>query len=313
METLEEILSNPIGFLLGTLVSIVLTGILNFFFSERLDNNGLSLRQKLGTALAVFPKWIWTHKFYALLLTILAFWGGYATNTLATPPLVISGFNVPLSKWTADGVSVSSLSFPSIDNTHHVGVYELKSTQDDKGYTSPTVQLDYVWKNPGSLEVVNSSPIRGIQTRLKVLPNGSRFNSEYVFCHYSITYNNTVYTSTEQHIPFNQWVSLAWDFTGRAWDLPAQNKSVWDNALTALNNDGPSYTYFFRRLGELWQYQDLVLNNYNSSSIEKISLTCNVSATRELTKGNSGDIFAFEGKFYFGDVFIIPYEYEGEE
>lgn len=318
VKTIEEILANPVGFLIGALVSVVVIGLYNYFFNYVIDEEGLSAREKLGRALQVFPIWIWTHKFYAILIIIIAFWGGFVVRAINEPSLVNSGFPVPFSKWKVEGNTSGGLSLPNIDKNHHVGTYKLESSQDSQGWTSPDTKITYSWNTPGSFDELKESPIRGIQSRIKISPREARYNSEYIFCHYSLYYNynnpsDRIYTSTEQHIPFNQWVMLVWDFTGKEWDLPSKNQAIWDNALEALNNDGPSFTYFYRRFGELWQNQKLVTNNYSPSSVKKLTLTCNVSSTRGLVGGDTGDKRSFEGTFYFGDVTVIPYEFTSDK
>lgn len=308
MKTFQEIMADPINAILGILAIVILSGLFEYLFKIMPVKDGFSLRDLLGSLLKTLPGWIWQNKTNSVALVLIAILIGFLWGFNSSENETAIGFKVPISEWMVEADLVGNVITNS--DEYIVGKYALTSTQDNNGYPIPNKTVTYNLEYPANLDRLGNAPMRGIISNIKVIPSHTTDYSEYVYCHYSVKYNEQVYTSTEQHVPYNQWTTLVWDFTGRIWDLPDapdDDSEYFEKVDNIFTSGGLGFSYFFRRLDELWQTQHLAYGNYSAGSIQRLSVTCNVSASRELRGGNEGDTFTFEGKFSFGDAYLIPY------
>jgi len=243
-----------------------------------------------------------------LLLLGAVFWAGYELGNQAR---YTTGIKVPIQDWTISGATNGTSTTTGDEKT---GDFELSSLQTENSYTSPQKQLIYTWVSPGNSSFLNSEPMSGIEATIKISPNEAPDEHQLVFCYYSLVYNSYQYNSAAQFIPFNQPKTMVWDFVGivepTEFAISAENKLAITNGTNALSSETDllSFTYYFRKLREVWQYGKMVTNSYDPNQIQNLQMICNVSATRDYVGGNSGDQFMFNGNFTFGDVIVYPFE-----
>jgi hypothetical protein len=236
------------------------------------------------------------------------YWMGYSQGDSTRRN---GSINLPVESWLVKGTVAGGSASPE---SASAGAFELKSRQDADGYTSDYQRLDYTWPSPGALPALHGVPMRGIAATLTILPLQSEDEARLVGCHYTLAVGSGTYTSVNQFVPFRQPVTLVWDFVGRLnptdFKLANNNQEALAEASAALDRETNSlgFTYFFRRLSELWQYQKLVLHNYDQNELKNLLLSCNVSATREYVGGEEGSEFAFRGKFLIDRILVWPYE-----
>lgn len=216
---------------------------------------------------------------------------------------------IPISNWDVNGETIGN---SILGDDSYSGEFELSSVQADNTFTIPDKQLTYAWESPASYPELKRMPLRGIQSIISIQPIETKYSAERIFCHYTVRYAGASYMSIEQYVPFDQPVLMTWDFAGKIgpsdFGITGEDFISLENAIVILQKKGVSFTYYTRRLAELWQWQNLVANNYDPNSIEKITMTCNTSATKEYRGGNTGDRFTFKGKFTFGDIIVYPHE-----
>lgn len=266
-----------------------------------------------GVAIPLLGKY-WQKVIAAVISIVLlfgaVFWIGYKLGRGANNS---NGIEIPMANWTVNGSSVGEASSTNMENT---GQFELTSTQAANSYSSPVEQLIYTWPSPGTFSRLNMMPMRGIESTIKISPRGASDEHKLVFCYYSLVYNSYPYTSVEQFIPFNQPTTIVWDFIGNVeptdsfFNISNVDKLAITNGANALinENNSLSFTYYFRKLRDLWQYGEMVSNNYDPNQITNLQMVCNVSATRDYVGGSAGDKFVFDGTFTFGDVIVYPFE-----
>lgn len=230
---------------------------------------------------------------------------------LAQPALIpaaSSGILIPISNIQVDGKIIGD-SY-EVGNSH-TGEFELTSTQGEDGYTSPINNLEFYWDSPGRYPELHSLPMRGIQVTIKISPSESLYAQELIVCHYDLLFDEHSYNSMEHYIPFNQPVTLVWDFTGRiflpGFDFSEDDRSLIDDAADRVNSKS-SFTYYTKRNGEQWQWQKLAYDNYEPDKVQQISISCNVSAAEDYRGKDPGGQFTFKGNVMFGDVIVFPYE-----
>ncbi len=246
-------------------------------------------------------------------LSIGMFWLGLEIGTMGSFESLNGrksvGLSVPMSNWKVNGETIGS---SILGDDSRSGEFELSSVQAENFFTIPEKQIIYSWDSPGAFPELNRVPLRGIQSVILISPLETKYEIERVFCHYTVRYAGVSYISIEQYIPFNQRTLMLWDFNGKISPsdigMSGEDLISLESGATLLQKKGVSFTYYARRLSELWQWQSLVGNNYDPNTVEKITLTCNVSATQDYRGGNVGDRFTFRGKFNFGDVFVNPYD-----
>ena len=233
--------------------------------------------------------------------------------TPAAPSLTVSpssGISIPISNVKVDGKIIGD-SF-EVGNSR-VGEFELTSTQKEGGWSSWDDYLLFFWDSPGNFPDLDQLPMRGIQTTISVSPNETRYAQELVYCFYSLRYNGHSYSSADQYIPFNQPVTLVWDFAGRLayydYGLSDEHQQILGDAMEILlTTEDMGFSDFYKRNGELWQYLKLVDNSYKPNTVERLSVLCSVSAGEEYRGAAPGKQFVFRGSVTFGDVIVFPYE-----
>lgn len=219
-----------------------------------------------------------------------------------------SGILIPITSIQVDGKVIGdSYQRGSV----HVGEFELTSEQSEAGYTTPIDNLGYFWNSPGSYPELHNLPMRGIQVTIKISPFESLYAQELVVCHYELLFDGHSYISMEHFIPFDQPVTLVWDFSGRIflsnYDFTEEDRLLIDDAADRVNSKS-SFTYYARRNGENWQWQKLVYDGYEPDKVQQISVFCNVSASEDYRSKDPGKQFTFKGTVVFGDVIVFPYE-----
>ncbi|WKZ38710.1 MAG: hypothetical protein QY328_10625 [Anaerolineales bacterium] len=274
----------------------------------------------LGTIFQLFvEKFKGKQKFVSwlsfVLISVGMFWLGLEIGTKGSFELVSDSgrknveISVPMTNWDVNGETIGN---SILGNNSHHGEFELSSVQAENSYTRPEQQLIYSWDSLGAFIELNGMPLRGVQSVISIFPVETKYYAEKVFCHYTAKYDGRYYSSVEQYIPFRQPVIMIWDFTGSvdpsAFDITEEDRAYLENSIDLLHQKGSSFTYYTRRLRELWQWQELVANSYDPNTVEKLIVTCNTSATKEYRGGNTGDRFVFRGEFNFGDVIVYPYE-----
>jgi hypothetical protein len=219
-----------------------------------------------------------------------------------------SGILIPISNIQVDGKIIGN-SYQ--ERNAYIGEFELTSKQGENGYTSPINNLEYFWDSPGRYSELHNLPMRGIQTTIKISPSESLYAQELMVCHYELLYDDHFYNSMEHFIPYNQPVTLVWDFAGRiflsGYDFSQEDRSLIDDAADRINSKS-SFTYYTKRIGELWQWQKLAYDVYEPDKAQQISILCNVSAAEDYHGKDPGKQFTFKGTVMFGDVIVFPYE-----
>ena len=219
-----------------------------------------------------------------------------------------SGLLIPISNMQVDGKIIGD----AYDEANfRIGEYELVSEQGENGYTHPVDNLAYFWESPGNYPELHKLPMRGIQATIKISPSESLYAQELIACHYELVFDGHSYNGMEHFIPFNQPVTLVWDFTGRIflpdYDFSQEETSLMDEAADRVNSES-SFTYYTKRNGELWQWQKLAYDAYESDKVQQVSILCNVSASEDYRGKAPGKQFAFKGNIMFGNVIVFPYE-----
>jgi hypothetical protein len=233
-----------------------------------------------------------------------------AANTVPSSSLSIgsSGIIIPISNIHVDGKIIGDSYEKGYSRT---GEFELTSKQSEAGYTSPVDKLVYFWDSPGILPELHNLPLRGMQVTIKISPSESLYAQELVVCHYELLFNGYSYNSMEHFVPFNQPVTLVWDFSGRIslsnYDFSQEETSQIANAADLVNSKSP-FTYYTKRTGELWQWQKLAYDIYEPDKVQQVSILCNVSAAEDYRGKDSGKQFTFKGTVVFGDVIVFPFE-----
>jgi len=221
---------------------------------------------------------------------------------------VSSGISIPISNIQVDGKTIGNF---YEEGNSHTGEFELASKQGEDGYTIPFDNLKFFWDSPGKYPELHSLPMRGVQVTIKVSPSESLYAQELIVCHYELLFNDHSYNSMEHFIPFNQPVTLVWDFAGRIflsdYDFSQEDRLLIDDAADRVNSKS-SFTYYTKRNGELWQWQKLAYDVYEPDKVQQISILCNVSAAEDYRGKNPGKQFTFKGTVMFGDVIVYPYE-----
>jgi hypothetical protein len=231
-----------------------------------------------------------------------------SSNPSGSISVGFSGITIPISNIQVDGKIIGG---SSKEENSHVGDFELTSEQSEDGYTHPIENLKYFWDSPGKYPDFHNLPMRGIQVTIKVSPSESLYDQELIVCHYELLFNDHAFNSMEHFIPFNQPVTLVWDFAGRIF-LPGYGFSqedilLIDDAADRVNSES-SFTYYTKRNGELWQWQKLAYDVYEPDKVQQVSILCNVSAAEDYRGKTPGKQFTFKGNVIFGDVVIFPYE-----
>lgn len=221
---------------------------------------------------------------------------------------VSSGILIPISNIQVDGQTIS--------NSHEEGnsravEVELISEQSEDGYTRSISNLKFAWESPGRFSELNNLPLRGIQATIKISPSESLYTQELIVCHYELLFDGHSYNSMEHFIPFDQPVTIVWDFSGRiflpGFDFSEAEKAQINDAVDRVNSKS-SFTYYTKRNGEQWQWQKLAYDAYEPDKIQQISISCNVSAAEDYNGKDPGGQFLFKGDVMFGDVIVYPYE-----
>ena len=219
-----------------------------------------------------------------------------------------SGISIPISNIQVDGKIIGN-SYE--EGNSHTGEFELTSEQGEDGYTHPKDHLVFYWDAPGTYPELHGIPMRGIQTTIKISPSESLYGQELIVCHYDLLFNEHFYNGMEHFIPFNQPVTLVWDFTGRVFlpefDFSEADRLLIDDAADRVNSK-VSFTYYTKRNGELWQWQKLADDMYEPDTVQQISISCDVSASEDYHGKDPGKQFTFKGNVMFGDVIVYPYE-----
>lgn len=219
-----------------------------------------------------------------------------------------SGVSIPISNFQGNGKIIGD-SYEK--GNAHIGEFELTSEQNEYGYTSPGESLEFAWNSPGGYPDLHGLPMRGIQTTLKIAPSESLYAQEVIVCHYNLFFNGRSYYGMEHFIPFNQPVTLVWDFAGRVSftgsDASEEERALIDDAADRVNSIF-SFTYYTKRNAELWQWQKLAYDSYESDKVQRVSVSCNVSASEDYRGKMPGRQFTFKGTVMFGDVIVFPYE-----
>jgi len=219
-----------------------------------------------------------------------------------------SGLLIPISNIQVDGKIIGD-SYEQ--GNSRIGKFELTSKQGEDGYTSPIDNLQYFWDSPGKYPELHNLPMRGIQATIKVSPSESLYAQELIVCHYELLFNDHSYNGMEHFVPFNQPVTLVWDFAGRIfpsdYDFSQEDRSLIADASDRVNSKS-SFTYYTKRNGELWQWQKLAYDVYETDKIQEVSILCNVSAAEDYRDKDPGKQFTFKGTVMFGDVIVYPYE-----
>jgi hypothetical protein len=219
-----------------------------------------------------------------------------------------SGILIPISDIQVDGKIIGD-SYE--EGNSRTGEFELISEQSENGYTSPIDNLVFFWDSPGRYPELHGLPMRGMQVTIKISPSESLYTQELVVCHYELLFDGHIYNSMEHFIPFNQPVTLVWDFAGRiflsGYDFPQEERSLIDDATDRVNSKS-SFTYYTKRNGELWQWQKLAYDNYEPDKVQQVSILCDVSAAEDYHGKDLGRQFTFKGTVMFGDVIVYPYE-----
>jgi hypothetical protein len=219
-----------------------------------------------------------------------------------------SGLLIPIANIQVNGKIIGD-SYEEVN--FHTGEFELTSKQGEDGYTAPIDNLEYFWDSPGRYPELHGLPMRGIQTTIKISPSESLFAQELIVCHYELLFDGHSYNGIEQDIPYDQSVTLVWDFSGRIFlpdfDFSEEERSLIDDAAGRVNSKS-SFTYYTKRNGELWQWQKLTHDSYEPDKVQKISIWCNVSAAEDYRGKNPGRQFTFKGSVMLGDIIVYPYE-----
>lgn len=219
-----------------------------------------------------------------------------------------SGLSIPISTIQVDGKIIGN-SYK--EGNSHTGEFELTSEQSEDGYTIPINNLGYLWDSPGKYPELRNLPMRGIQTTIKVSPSESLYAQELFVCHYELLFNEHTYYSMEHFIPYNQPVTMVWDFAGRIflsdYDFSQEDSALIDDAADRVNSE-LSFTYYTKRNGELWQWQKLAYDAYEPDKVQQISVFCDVSASEDYHGKDPGRQFTFKGSVTFGDIVVFPYE-----
>jgi hypothetical protein len=222
--------------------------------------------------------------------------------------VVSSGISIPISNIQVDGKIIGN-SYE--EGNFHTGEFELASKQGEDGYTNPIDNLAFFWDSPGTYPELHNLPMRGILTTIEISPSESLYAQELVVCHYELLFDGHSYNGMEHFIPFNQPVTLVWDFTGRiflsSYDFSQEERSLIDDAADGVNSKS-SFTYYAKRTGELWQWQKLANDVYEAGKVQQVSILCNVSAAEDYRGKDPGKQFTFKGTVVFGDVIVFPYE-----
>lgn len=219
-----------------------------------------------------------------------------------------SGISIPISNIRVDGKIVGD----SYEQGNiRTGEFELTSEQGEDGYTSPINNLGYFWDSPGKYPELHNLPMRGIQVTIEVTPAESLYAQELLVCHYELLFDNHSYNSMEHFIPFNQPVTLVWDFAGRislsGFEFSQEDNTLIGDAADRVNSKS-SFTYYARRNAEHWQWQKLAYDGYEPDKVQQISVFCNVSASEDYRGKDPGKQYTFKGTVTFGDVIVYPYE-----
>jgi hypothetical protein len=205
-----------------------------------------------------------------------------------------SGILIPISNIQVDGKIIGD-SYE--EGNSRTGEFELTSKQGEDGYTSPINNLEYFWDSPGRFPELHNLPMRGIQVTIKISSSESLYAQELIVCHYELVFNDHSYNSMEHFVPFNQPVTLVWDFAGRIflsdYDFSQEDRSLIDDAADRVNSKS-SFTYYTKRNGELWQWQKLANDVYEPDKVQQVSILCNVSAAEDYRGKDPGKQFTFK-------------------
>ncbi len=259
-------------------------------------------------------------KFFPYLLAIIGIAIGFSSGLFLSangsigrmPNQTDNGVRVPADVWI--------LKSQVIDNSekttgkYHQAIVALQSVQSDNTFGSPRQKASYVLTLPSLMAEINGAPLQGIKSTVFIVPLNNSYESELIYCNYTMTYDNKAYTSSTHFVPLNSPTTLVWDFTSQPdidFDsLPDEIKSHFNTAKEYIFQDTNGFVSFSRRYPETWQYQVMENKNavaYNPEKIQQIALECGVSATQGYVGGNPGDVFNFQGTFIFSDIVIYPF------
>lgn len=169
--------------------------------------------------------------------------------------------------------------------------------------------LIFEWKNP--LEDV---PYSGIMARVRVEPN-SDDEDAVVLCQFETEYELkdsrfSRYQGIAHWVPYGEWTTIVWDFTGLFWLTPGdEHYQEWDALMKALN-DEHSYVISARRLGEKMFDDALEERGLRNSDwqgrMSTIRVKCFLPAKSPFTEEQFVD---FNGTVSLSTVRVLPVDY----
>lgn len=171
--------------------------------------------------------------------------------------------------------------------------------------------LVFEWPQP-----LKDIPYSGILARIYIEPN-SENGKDRIICNFETKYiinddHEVFYYGNDVYIPYNEWTTMIWEFSGVFYPDNSDNwKSTWNTLITQLHEKGHGYIGMAKRSGDEMLSGAIDSKQKNIEwvpHVEAIRVKCYVSANWPYTNLPKTE---FTGNFSLSTVRVLPVTYPG--
>ena len=122
-----------------------------------------------------------------------------------------------------------------------------------------------------------------------------------------------IYTGSDHYVPFDEWTTIACDFTGSIWPNGTSWEDEWAALSDQLEDEGHWFSRPTRHLSEQTLYNAVLASDGLadadwSERMKKLGIKCDVSANIYHTTATNP---SFTGSFSLGNVWLQEANYPG--